>query len=437
MKINNSTKLQSLDKKQDCPAFVTTTCLVMLLLRSGSCLADSGGNNGVNSLPVQDLTNDVLSLSVGDGSVPVAGTVTVPYWTGQFTDQITNATYLYQMVGQADPRQFNGTTTVQVDVIPVDLVFSNNNNYTLNGSDVIPGVLASPVFTPSDFSSTPISTGGSGALSVGNVNVQYLDAVMRSEFNQTGTAYHLLLSPNVWPPLTLTVPAGQGGAFVNTRGIPYGSVDKHWFLDRLWEAVHNLNLDPTHLFIFVSKSTVLTSQKFTYGGFHFSSVSHSAPFSGTPPIYTFIWATYNTPGLRSDFQILQPDGTPGAYFKRDTMILTHEVAEWANDPFNNNSANPYLYLPLNTGYSGCGSLVEVGDPVQSIGFVMPGNTFDTNQYSDGYFHLEDEVFLPWFAREDPNVTSQTVQGGPAGRYTFMGNLNPYIGFHIPAAACPQ
>jgi hypothetical protein len=77
---------------------------------------------------------------------------------------------------------------------------------------------------------------------------------------------------------------------------------------------------------------------------------------------------------------------------------------------------------------------ETGDPVVGIGFHLPKNP-DTRPYSDGNRHPEDEVFLPWFAREDPNVTSQTLQSGGGGRYPFMGDLNPYPGFQQPATGC--
>ena len=67
---------------------------------------------------------------------------------------------------------------------------------------------------------------------------------------------------------------------------------------------------------------------------------------------------------------------------------------------------------------------------------MPGNTYDSaNPFADGFFHPEDEVFLPWFARQDPNTTSQLTQSGIGGRYTFMGDLNPYPGFRMPATGC--
>jgi hypothetical protein len=404
--------------------------ILLLFVRRESLAQPSPGN-----LPVQDVTGDGVCLSVSDGSVPTTGTHTIPFWTGQFTDPTVGVSYSYKMVGQGDPRQLSGTTTIQVDLIPINLVFAGSAGYALNGSDKVESVLASPIFTPSDFSTTAIATGGAGALSAGNVNVQYLDAVMRSEFNQTGTDYHLVLNPTAWPAVTLTVPQGQGGAFVNSRGIPYGNVDYKWFNAQVFETLMTLNLEPTHLPVFISHAIRLIDKGGVVLGFHSTGASRNA--NGEQPIYTWIWATYFDPGLPlvGSLGILNPDGTPGKYFIRDVDFLSHEVGEWANDPFVNNSVTSFVFPPLNTGYNGCGSVLEVGDPVQQIGFTMPGNSFDTNQYSDDYFHLEDKVLLPWFAREDPNVASQPVQGGSTGRYTFMGNLNPYSYFQLPPVSC--
>ncbi|HEX8970185.1 hypothetical protein, partial [Oryzihumus sp.] len=81
------------------------------------------------------------------------------------------------------------------------------------------------------------------------------------------------------------------------------------------------------------------------------------------------------------------------------------------------------------------SVMETGDPVVGIGFTLPGNTYDTTSRADGSWHPEDEVFLPWFARQNPNTTAQATQSGAGGRYTFMGDLNPYAGFRAPATGC--
>ena len=56
---------------------------------------------------------------------------------------------------------------------------------------------------------------------------------------------------------------------------------------------------------------------------------------------------------------------------------------------------------------------------------------------DGTYHPEDEVFLPWFMRTAPNNVSEPTQSPSTniGRYTFMGDLNPFAGFRQPATGC--
>ena len=75
-----------------------------------------------------------------------------------------------------------------------------------------------------------------------------------------------------------------------------------------------------------------------------------------------------------------------------------------------------------------------------IGFAKGANSFEQGptpngtQVADGYYHPEDEVFMPWFMRLSPS-TSQAVQTGTGGRYTLMGSLNPFPGFKMPATGC--
>src|SRR5260221_164751 len=115
--------------------------------------------------------------------------------------------------------------------------------------------------------------------------------------------------------------------------------------------------------------------------------------------------------------------------------LSHEISEWAADPFVNNTVQPWL-TPTAPQY-GCTGVMETGDPVVGIGFAKGSNTFEQGQtpngtqVADGYYHPEDEVFMPWFMRLSPS-TSQAVQVGTGGRYTFMGRLNPYPRFKMPA-----
>src|SRR5215471_21135505 len=113
-------------------------CLALLFI-TGVSLA-----NAQSSLPLQDITGGGQYLADSDGTAPTAGSQTIPYWTGQFTDPTVGVSYSYKMVGQGDPRQFNGTTAIQVDLIPINLLFAGSGGYALSGSDEVASVLASP-----------------------------------------------------------------------------------------------------------------------------------------------------------------------------------------------------------------------------------------------------------------------------------------------------
>lgn len=74
---------------------------------------------------------------------------------------------------------------------------------------------------------------------------------------------------------------------------------------------------------------------------------------------------------------------------------------------------------------------------------MGTNTFrqgpnpDGSQSADGSYHPEDEALLSWFMRTAPNNVAEPTQNPSPniGRYTLMGDLNPFSGFRSPATGC--
>jgi hypothetical protein len=136
----------------------------------------------------------------------------------------------------------------------------------------------------------------------------------------------------------------------------------------------------------------------------------------------------------------RPDG--GTYWAlQDIHGLSHEIAEWADDPFVKNIVEPWL--TATAPFFGCSSLLETGDPVVGIGFALGTNIYFQDptpfgfQCADGYYHPEDEVFLPWFMRLAPNNISEPTQSPSinVGRYSLMGDLNLFQSFHEPATGC--
>jgi hypothetical protein len=395
-------------------------------------------------LAVPDSAIHASTITIG-GAKPQPTTKTVAHWFGTALNPDNGVTYGFNMVG-ADP-SLQQSTTITVDITPVNVVIGGR---TFSGSGVLAPTLASPVFATDDYTSTPFvtkSTNGQtndgfttgGALSSGNAGVQLEDATMRSQFNKQGTGYHVRLSPIVHDPVTIVVPSGRGTLLQTGRGVVAGDVNVTWWAS----VIQNLNTtlsfnDPTHLPLYLTNNVMGFSGTNPANccviGFHGASevVGHgtgSGNGGGNQPIQTFAWSSYITPGFFNPVT---------GWAVQDIHAVSHEIAEWADDLFVNNTVEPWL-TPTAPQY-GCTGVLETGDPVVGIGFAKGTNTFEQGptpngtQVADGFYHPEDEVFMPWFMRLSPS-TSQAVQVGTGGRYTLMGSLNPYPGFKMPATGC--
>jgi hypothetical protein len=412
--------------------------LIATLAAAIAASAFAGGNG--SAVPQRDTSGDTPGFTEQGGVTPLADAHTVDHWAGSFTDPTNGQTYGFTMVGHAPST--NSSSTTPTDIIPVKVVFDANGGYALDGTSKVAAVEGSPIFQSNDYSRVSNSSGGAGVLSRGNVG-QLEDATMRSQFNKVGTGYHVQLGqPALHPTVTLRVPQGEGSAFVTRRGIVYGLVDSYWFSTQMMNILGSNQIDASHLPIVLTDNVMLFDAK-TGGdcctiGYHGAAIpigvgAGSTNGNGKQPVQTFIFSAYSTPGLFT------------APYIADIHALSHEVAEWGDDPFVNNLVDPWL-TPTAPQY-GCTPILETGDPVVGIGFNIGTNTFaedpliDTtaNRWHDGTWHPEDEVFLPWFARTSPNTISEPTQhrSDNIGRYTFMGDLNPYAGFRQPATGCSQ
>lgn len=400
-----------------------TAAVTALVLASTALAADPSPH------PVGDSDLNPVSKKFEETS-PHPTAKTVQHWVGHTTNPVNGVTYTYSIVG-ADPRS-GRSAGVGVDVVPVNLTIAGRS---FSGSDSVAAVLASPLFREGDYSTTAAATNASGAsgpggsLSPRNEDVQMLDAIMRSEFNKVGTGYHLVLQrPEVRAPVSLEVPAADGTTLASPVGIVYGDVDVSWFQPQIEGLTTKLRyLKPDRLVIFLTRDVVLFSDHVPTHccvlGAHGSTDTTAAPNDegdrgGRQRVQTFVWSSWLTAGFFNPRK---------QWARQDIHGLSHEITEWANDPFGTNAVQPW-FSPIAPQY-GCSNLLETGDPVLGIGFSLGKNAFDQNAFSDGTYHPEDEAFLPWFMRTSPNTVSQ------GGRYTFLGDLNPFAFFHKPPAAC--
>jgi hypothetical protein len=421
--------------------------LTLLLTLAGAFPA----NAAPPSPPV--ISDDALKamFTTMGGADVLPTTRTVAHWWGSSLDPNNGVTYGYNMVG-ADPNNCSGSgcsVTIETDITPIIV---NVGGLTFSGSDVLAATLASPQFANNDYGSTQFATAGApnlprgpgGVLSQGDAGIplQLQDATMRAQFNKTGGSnYHLILHPNVLPAVTINVPSNQGTLLQSGRGVIFADINISW-----WSAqIQNLETtaDPTHLPVYLTNNVLLHIGKDVFNccviGYHGTRAAGGGGGSnnskGNAVVQTFAWASWVQPGIYA-----RPDGGTD-WALQDIHALSHEIAEWADDPFVNNYVEPWL-TPTAPQY-GCTGILETGDPVVAIGFAMGTNTFQQgpnpngSQSADGYYHPEDEVFLPWFIRTAPNTVSEPTQSPSTniGRYSLMGDLNPFAGFRQPATGC--
>ena len=399
---------------------------------------------------IDDASLKAKSVTMGGADV-LPTTRTIAHWWGSSVDPNNGITYGYNMVG-ADPYSCSGSAcsvTIETDITPI-VVHVGGRTY--DGNDVLAATLASPQFDLNDYGSTPFATAGApniprgpgGLLSqndAGNL-LQLQDTTMRAQFNRTGTSgYHVILHPNVLPTVTIDVPSNQGTLLQSGRGVVFADVNITWWSGQIQNLI--TKADPTHLALYLTDNVLLHEGQDIFNccviGYHGTRASGngngSTNSNGNAKVQTFAWASYISPGIYA-----RPNGGT-AWALQDIHALSHEIAEWGDDPFVNNYVEPWL-TPTAPQY-GCTAILETGDPVVGIGFAMGTNLFrqgpnpNGSQSADGYYHPEDEVLLPWFMRTAPNTVSEPTQSPSTniGRYTLMGDLNPFPGFRQPATGC--
>jgi hypothetical protein len=437
------------------------TAIAIGLLTATPALADKTGISGkptAQPQPIDAQSFSPTTTTIGGGANVLPTTRTLTHWWGSAMNPDDGVTYGFNMVG-ADPNTCSGSdcsVTIQADITPLIVKF---DGMTYDGTAVVGPTLDSPVFADNNYGSTPFATaagsfpdypqlvdGPGGTLSQGDAGVplQLEDATMRAQFNQVGAGnpYHLILHPNVLPAVTLNVPHNQGILRESPQGVVFPTININW-----WAAqIKNLEgtADPTHLPIYLSNGVLLQvgGGGCCVIGFHGTRASGygvgDANSNGNAVVQTFAWASWVTPGT---YPRVAGRPLPTDWALQDIHALSHEIAEWADDPFVNNTVEPWV-TPTAPQY-GCTNVLETGDPVVGIGFAMGNNTFeqgplpDGEQMADGYYHPEDEVFMPWYMRLAPNTVSEPTQTNSLniGRYSLMGDLNPFSGFRQPPIGC--
>ena len=354
---------------------------------------------------------------------PSATTATLPLWTFFVESPRDDGAYTGIMVGR-DPFNGGGSASVTTYVVPLILV-TNTVIKTLNSNmsfTTQPGVTAFDPSIPDNsclgttnnipltlFQKSPLLQQAAfdfGGTVVGKT--QYVDAFQRANFwkilGDQVSDYHITLGPvHTLAPIVINVPAAKGTSLPITNPIycsPLGIIDIDWFdsyLDAVvLPALGASGVNPSNLPIFLVHNVVWmnpllnTLEGCCILGYHSTS---------SLPIQTYTVGDFES---TAHFDVSA----------HDTVTLSHELAEWVNDPFGSNATPPWETAGQPS--AGCQSNLEVGDRLtgtEAPRIVMP-NGFT--------YHLQELAFFSWFF----GAPSVAVHGWFSNNGTFLTDAGP-------------
>jgi hypothetical protein len=305
------------------------------------------------------------------GGPAARAATTIPTWNGSF--MLNSTTYAYKMVG-TNPAAGSKTTTIPTEILPLKVVMSNGITVTGSASKL----QASPIFSNAAFSSGTTQLG---------------DAMLRSGFWSTVSAsapnWHLLLGkPTVLPTVTIKVPAADGTGFTS-GGIPYVNILYSWWAKKLQGIITAHNFSATTLPLIISGTT------FLYNGNPSNCCVYGYHGSYNSGHNTYAFANWIAAGVVANGNA-------------DVYTMSHEVSEWAADPFVNNVV-PTWNLP--DGPTCFSNVLEVGDPVEAM--PKPWYTIKVGTVT---YHPSDIAGLSWFSHASPSTQQN-------GLYSYQGYLN--------------
>jgi hypothetical protein len=313
-------------------------------------------------------------------NVDHGGNARMSFWQGSF--EYLGATFPFRMIG-TDPSKGSARTEIPVIVIPIEFTFANGTH--LSASEAACGDTGSPsgrILKSPLFNNFPFTVGNTF---VGNT--QYIDAFQRANFwtsvSSTSPDYHVLLAASLASPVSFSVPELIGST-VNGPCGPVGFDDIGDLDAQVQNEIDSLGIPTGTLPVFITYNTFGTSNgECCILGYHSVTFDEKR--------HPYVVASYSDPGL-----FTKPI--------QDIHALSHELGEWADDPFVRSFVPSWGEVGQ---VSDCDFALETGDPVTGTAFEVKMNGFN--------YHPEDLVFLSWFARETPSKAA-------GGQYTFLNSF---------------
>jgi len=307
---------------------------------------------------------------------------TIPFFQNTVVSPLDGRTYTFQIAG-TDPTISKVTT--RIEYVPIALRVHFPDGTVLDPS--LPGCndtvsVSDRFFNGPLFNRVPLVSNG---VNVGTV--QIIDGFQRAEFwgLVKHSEYHVKLVSALKVRLVdVNAPSGSvtaGGACAgsghNLGEIPFGG----W--DNIVRQMITQFARPDELPIVMAYNVVETGGGCCIIGYH----NAYTRVGGTQ---TYATGAYTDHGIFS-----------GGL--EDIHAWTHEIGEWANDPFVNNATPAWGHVGQ---VSGCQNNLEVGDPLTGTPFLVQFNGFT--------YHPQELAFFDWFFR--------TPSMGTGAKYSFEGTF---------------
>jgi hypothetical protein len=316
----------------------------------------------------------------------------LPHFSSSFS--FGGVRYPYTMLGY--PPASGRTARLKSVIVPLrmNFLFFRPDPVVFEPTQAVNNIVKSPIFNDAQY---PIERG------------QFGDAFQRATFwnrMDPQRRWHTqMVKPRVAKPITIQVEPDIGEIFQvgPDPGDLIGNVRIGAMDSQLHTIIQLTDLEPDEVPIFVTGNVIADAL-----GFHDAFASPND--DDTETLQTLIYASWLDPTVLGDIFA-------------DVSTLSHEVAEWLDDPFVNNLVPDWAYPPKNLECA-FNPFLEVGDP-QGNGpdfELFPNFTVKLNNYN---YHLQNLVMLPWFARESPSTAVN-------GTYSFPDATQ----IKTPSAPCP-
>jgi hypothetical protein len=313
--------------------------------------------------------------------------------------KVGSKSYTYTIAGKNPAiKTSNPASTINAELVPLVMKFSNGDTWDPtkkdscdSGASALSRVQNSPIVKNSS-----ISFGGTN---IGNVQVT--NAYQRADFwkyagpGGINTKFGVTLNFKTLKPVTIKVPNADAatGTISCGNGL-IGAANINW-------------LDP-----FLQKTVLpsLKSQGVSSSTFPVFVLHNFVEYVGTVS-QCCVLGYHNDNGGQTYGVAMYDNSKFFGSQSQDISAMSHEVAEWQNDP---STVNPTPVWGHVGQVTGCQSNLEVGDPLSGTTYTIKLGGFT--------YHPQELAFFSWFYRQKPSL-------GVHGWYSDQGK------FKSPSKPC--